>query len=51
MTMNEADARPTNFIRQIIDEDLATGKHNSVHTRFLLNLMAIFILAMQNQFA
>lgn len=34
MTMNEADARPTNFIRQIIDEDLATGKHNSVHTRF-----------------
>lgn len=34
MTMNEADARPTNFIRQIIDEDLATGKHTSVHTRF-----------------
>lgn len=32
--MNEADARPTNFIRQIIDEDLATGKHTSVHTRF-----------------
>ncbi|HBC6054741.1 glutamine--tRNA ligase [Proteus mirabilis] len=32
--MNEADARPTNFIRQIIDEDLAIGKHNSVHTRF-----------------
>lgn len=32
--MNEADARPTNFIRQIIDEDLATGKHNSVQTRF-----------------
>ncbi|MEQ5325026.1 glutamine--tRNA ligase [Proteus vulgaris] len=32
--MNEADARPTNFIRQIIDEDLATGKHDSVHTRF-----------------
>ncbi|PKB89882.1 glutamine--tRNA ligase, partial [Ewingella americana] len=26
--------RPTNFIRQIIDEDLATGKHNTVHTRF-----------------
>ncbi|SQI32800.1 Glutamine--tRNA ligase [Providencia alcalifaciens] len=25
---------PTNFIRQIIDEDLATGKHTSVHTRF-----------------
>ena len=32
--MNEADARPTNFIRQIIDEDLATGKHTRVHTRF-----------------
>ncbi|MGP4123492.1 MAG: glutamine--tRNA ligase [Sodalis sp. (in: enterobacteria)] len=25
---------PTNFIRQIIDEDLASGKHTSVHTRF-----------------
>ncbi|WP_426785178.1 glutamine--tRNA ligase [Rahnella variigena] len=32
--MSEAEARPTNFIRQIIDEDLATGKHNTVHTRF-----------------
>ncbi|WP_437890185.1 glutamine--tRNA ligase [Phytobacter sp. V91] len=32
--MSEAEARPTNFIRQIIDEDLATGKHNSVCTRF-----------------
>ncbi|ETS29238.1 glutamine--tRNA ligase [Photorhabdus temperata] len=32
--MSEADARPTNFIRQIIDEDLAVGKHTSVHTRF-----------------
>ncbi|KAA6104110.1 MULTISPECIES: glutamine--tRNA ligase [Pantoea] len=32
--MSEAEARPTNFIRQIIDEDLASGKHNSVHTRF-----------------
>ncbi|WP_036771573.1 glutamine--tRNA ligase [Photorhabdus australis] len=32
--MSEADARPTNFIRQIIDEDLATGKHTLVHTRF-----------------
>ncbi|MGL5287704.1 glutaminyl-tRNA synthetase [Aeromonas sp. RU39B] len=25
---------PSNFIRQIIDEDLASGKHSSVHTRF-----------------
>lgn len=32
--MSEAEARPTNFIRQIIDEDLASGKHNQVHTRF-----------------
>lgn len=32
--MSEAEARPTNFIRQIIDEDLATGKHNTVRTRF-----------------
>ncbi len=32
--MSEAEARPTNFIRQIIDEDLATGKHKSITTRF-----------------
>ncbi|MBT0725250.1 glutamine--tRNA ligase [Rosenbergiella sp. S61] len=32
--MSEAEARPTNFIRQIIDEDLASGKHNQVYTRF-----------------
>ncbi|HBO37752.1 MAG TPA: glutamine--tRNA ligase [Pasteurellaceae bacterium] len=25
---------PTNFIRQIIDEDLASGKHTNVYTRF-----------------
>lgn len=31
--MTEASS-PTNFIRQIIDEDLASGKHRSVHTRF-----------------
>ncbi|NBI12177.1 glutamine--tRNA ligase [[Haemophilus] felis] len=29
-----AEKRPTNFIRQIIDEDLAAGKHQSIHTRF-----------------
>ena len=29
-----AEARPSNFIRQIIDKDLADGKHTSVHTRF-----------------
>ncbi|MBG6247554.1 MULTISPECIES: glutamine--tRNA ligase [Symbiopectobacterium] len=32
--MSEAEARPTNFIRQIIDEDLASGKHSLVQTRF-----------------
>ncbi|MEA1064431.1 glutamine--tRNA ligase [Erwinia sp. HR93] len=32
--MSEAEARPTNFIRQIIDEDLKSGKHSAVHTRF-----------------
>ena len=32
--MSESDARPSNFIRQIIDKDLAEGKHTSVHTRF-----------------
>lgn len=32
--MSEAEARPTNFIRQIIDEDLASGKHTTVQTRF-----------------
>ncbi|XWY22204.1 glutamine--tRNA ligase [Bisgaard Taxon 45] len=28
------EKRPTNFIRQIIDEDLASGKHTAVQTRF-----------------
>ena len=31
--MSEAEARPANFIRQIVDEDLASG-YTSVHTRF-----------------
>ncbi|WP_294041013.1 glutamine--tRNA ligase/YqeY domain fusion protein [Thiolapillus sp.] len=26
--------KPTNFIRQIIEEDLASGKHSSIRTRF-----------------
>ncbi len=46
--MSEAEARPTNFIRQIIDEDLASGKHTTVHTRFRRNRMAICILVMRN---
>ena len=32
--MAEAENRPTNFIRNIIDKDLASGKHASTHTRF-----------------
>ena len=32
--MSEAEKRPSNFIRQIIDGDLASGKHSTVVTRF-----------------
>ncbi len=32
--MSEAENRPTNFIRQIIDADLENGKHDHVQTRF-----------------
>ncbi|WP_407330876.1 glutamine--tRNA ligase [Enterovibrio sp. 27052020O] len=32
--MSESEARPSNFIRQIIDKDLADGVHKTVHTRF-----------------
>lgn len=32
--MTQEEHRPTNFIRQIIDEDLASGKHDHVATRF-----------------
>jgi glutaminyl-tRNA synthetase len=32
--MAETESRPTNFIRQIIDEDLETGVNKSVRTRF-----------------
>ncbi|WP_371378805.1 glutamine--tRNA ligase [Thalassotalea aquiviva] len=32
--MSEVENRPSNFIRQIIDADLASGKHTSVQTRF-----------------
>jgi hypothetical protein len=49
--MSEAEARPTNFIRQIIDEDLATGKHTTVHTRFHRNRTAICTLATRSLFA
>ncbi|MGC7589874.1 glutamine--tRNA ligase [Bisgaard Taxon 46] len=33
-TVENTEKRPTNFIRQIIDEDLASGKHQAVQTRF-----------------
>lgn len=32
--MAESASRPSNFIRKIIDQDLTSGKHNQVHTRF-----------------
>ncbi|MFT5788613.1 MAG: glutaminyl-tRNA synthetase [Shewanella sp.] len=34
MSHVDTEVRPSNFIRNIIDEDLASGKHTSVHTRF-----------------
>jgi glutaminyl-tRNA synthetase len=32
--MAEADSRPTNFIRQIIDKDINEGLHTKIQTRF-----------------
>lgn len=32
--MSDTQPRPSNFIRQIIDADLANGVHDHVHTRF-----------------
>ena len=32
--MSDTEHRPTNFIRQIIDADLSSGKHDHVQTRF-----------------
>jgi len=32
--MSDTENRPSNFIRQIIDADLASGKHTKVQTRF-----------------
>ncbi|WP_185976624.1 glutamine--tRNA ligase [Catenovulum sediminis] len=32
--MVDSSARPSNFVRNIIDEDLASGKHTKVQTRF-----------------
>ena len=32
--MAETENRPSNFIRNIIDSDLSSGKHQQTHTRF-----------------
>tara|TARA_R110001583_G_scaffold42735_2_gene135868 strand:+ start:15936 stop:17591 length:1656 start_codon:yes stop_codon:yes gene_type:complete len=32
--MTQVDTRPSNFIRNIIEDDLKTGKHQSIQTRF-----------------
>ena len=32
--MTTLETSPSNFIRNIIDEDLRTGKHKSIQTRF-----------------
>ncbi|MCL1143661.1 glutamine--tRNA ligase [Shewanella gaetbuli] len=34
MSQVDTEVRPSNFIRNIIDEDLKSGKHTQVHTRF-----------------
>ncbi len=34
MTMNKDEFADNHFIRTIIDEDLASGKHSGIHTRF-----------------
>lgn len=34
MSHMDTEVRPSNFIRNIIDEDIAAGKHATVHTRF-----------------
>ncbi|WP_350996240.1 glutamine--tRNA ligase [Shewanella sp. TB7-MNA-CIBAN-0143] len=34
MSHVDTEVRPSNFIRNIIDEDLKIGKHSQVHTRF-----------------
>ena len=32
--MTQVETSPSNFIRNIIDDDLQTGKHQTIHTRF-----------------
>ena len=32
--MTQVDTSPSNFIRNIIDDDLKSGKHQSIQTRF-----------------
>lgn len=50
-SLGEENTRTHNFITQIIDEDLASGKHKSVHTRFRQSRMVICILVTQSLFA
>ncbi len=47
--MSEAEARPTNFVRQIIDERSGEcAKHTTVHTVFPPERMAICTSATRN---
>ena len=48
--MSEAEARPSNFIRQIIDEDLASGKHHGAYAS-RRSLMATCTLVTPNRSA
>lgn len=50
-SLGAENTRTHNFITQIIDEDLASGKHKSVHTRFRQSRMVICILVTQSLFA
>ena len=34
MSVNEAPTRPLDFVREIVERDLAEGKHQTVITRF-----------------
>jgi len=49
--MEENTVTTSNFIRDIIDEDLEKKTYTKVHTRFPPDLMATCILGMLNLFA
>ena len=51
MDFPEEEKKSLNFIEAIIEEDLTENKNEGrVHTRFPLNQMVTFILAMPNPF-